>query len=237
MVNIGKDATLIFVPLVIGLVVQMSNVVRNADELGDSPFFLPGKLVPSLGQLNFTHGSNMVLLLGCYLLLLQLSSEYAMVRTLLTIFVLLVWLQLPLLEVADYGSKVSESRLVSSFHFHVLSTLAIAGYVWWFSRLDMIVGSVNLTLLQESDLFRNGLILLAFVSWYGFLWLLDGEKVGDNTDDRTPEEILSKMDTLLENSKEETIKRTAENDGTDPIAERHRDVIEQGADSDSTDRS
>lgn len=185
MVDVGTDAATLFIPLVIGLVVQLSSIERGRDEelenlAGRNPFFLPGsKLVPSLGRLNFVHGTNLVLLLGCYVLATTLDPS--ILRTLLIIFVLIVWLQLPVLEVKQYGKLLNETDrplLLRSFDLHLVSTVLIAAYVWQFGSLTRLVESTDTTLLEWSDFLRNGIVILLFVSWFLFLHALRDE-IGD----------------------------------------------------------
>lgn len=173
MVEFGGDVILLFVPLIIGVVVQLSNIVRNADDPGDDPFVLPGKIVPRLGQLNFTHGTNLVLLAGCFLLALEHpKSAY---RNLLALFVLLIWLQLPTFEVRNYGKVQSKNGPLTSFHFHVVSTFVVTGYIWTFGGVDVLVDSLDLNLFEEGDQIRNAIVLLLFAQWFGFLTLVSEE--------------------------------------------------------------
>jgi hypothetical protein len=181
MVEVSNEVATIFVPLVIGLVVQLSNIERGRDEgpaelIDTDPFFLSGGLVPELGRLNFVHGTNLILLLGCYLLAIEL--EPSLLKTLLIVFVLLVWLQLPVLEVKQYGKILNEGSTsipLRSFDVHIVTTLVTAAFVWQFGDLSQFVGAVNLTVLQPSDFLRNAVVLLVGLSWVGFLYQLNAE--------------------------------------------------------------
>jgi len=178
MVEVERGVAKIFVPLVIGIVIQLSNIERGRDggpaKLVDmDPFFLPGSRVPQLGRLNFVHGTNLILLLGCYLLATALDP--GLFRTLLVIFVLVVWLQLPILEVKEYGILLEAESFPRSLDFHLVTTLALAAYVWEFGSLARIASSTNTTLLEWSDFLRNGIVVLLFASWFLFLHALQRE--------------------------------------------------------------
>ena len=198
MVEVSKDVAKIFVPLVIGIVVQLSNIERGRDGgpeklAGTNPFFFTRGPVPQLGRLNFVHGTNLILLLGCYLLATALDP--GLFKTLLVVFVLVVWLQLPILAVKEYGSLLADANFPRSFDLHLVTTLAIAAYVWQFGSLTQFVGSVNATVLEETDFLRNGVVALLALSWYSFLHFLQIE-INDEEDDDADGGFTAKIPVL-----------------------------------------
>lgn len=133
MTAVDRTAVTLFVPLVFATVAELSSLARDlepdADGLAGRPSLLrPGssRLLPALGRLNVVHATNVLLLANTFLLVSALDAS--LLRHVLALIVLAVWLQLPLVEVADYTAITRAGRYPLSLYFHVASTLALVWY-------------------------------------------------------------------------------------------------------------
>lgn len=136
MASVDQTAVTLFVPLVFAIVGQFSGLARalSPDEDGETvtgqpPLLFPwsNRALPSLGRLNLVHGTNVFLLANTFLLVSALDSS--LLRGVLALIVLVVWLQLPLLEVDDYGTILGVGCYPLSIYFHGISTMVVAWYV------------------------------------------------------------------------------------------------------------
>lgn len=187
MAGIDQGSVTIFVPLVFGVVAQLSALARTmADEAQDlvdkEPVLLPvsdWSAIPTLGRLNYVHATNNLLLTASFLLVGVLDA--GVVKNVLGLLVLLVWLLLPLLEVDEYGEIRETGNLPLSLYFHVGSTFVVAGYLVFVHDPAVLLREGDLYSPQVSTLAGNpgqvlsvGLLgVLWLASVYGYLRLLE----------------------------------------------------------------
>lgn len=187
MASIDQGAITIFVPLIFGVVAQLSALARSfadrADDLvGNQPILLPvseWSTAPNLGRLNYVHATNHLLLTSSFLLVGAL--ETGVVKNVLGLLVLLIWLMLPLLEVDEYDGIREAGKLPLSVYFHAGSTLLVAGYLVAVHDPGVLLETGDLYAPQLSTLTAHpgqvgsvgGLSILWFASVYGYLRLLE----------------------------------------------------------------
>lgn len=206
MTQIEQNAVIIFVPLLLTIVAQLSSLARDAvKEAGNweqPPLLLPfseGSVLPNLGRLNYLHATNYLLLLMGFILVVAMEpANGPLVKNLLGLMVLIVWLQLPLLEVDEYaairaggdgdsvgGDGETDGQILWSLYLHVAATLAVAVYVVAFLPEAEVLTSVDLfspepdAVLQAAHpRSQAGLAALLVVAVVGFLALFRREVRG-----------------------------------------------------------
>lgn len=200
--EIGVQTTTIFVPLLLVIVQRLSNLARQiadqpTDLVDSEPLFVPGlaenqpsgwllrvrKIVPELGHLNYLHTTNMALLSGAFILVV--AVEAALVKNILGLVVLLIWLQLPLLEIDEYRAIRESIVYPKSLYFHLIGTVATASFLiggWGFQpglfleSTDLLSPNMRMILEHKAQLLASLLLLVLLLGTsYGFLWLFEGE--------------------------------------------------------------
>lgn len=196
-----EQATFI-VPLLLVITERLTNLTRNSvkgpDGFADSqPLFLPTNqlqsdttggrfrrpVLPQLGQLNSLHTTNVAVLSGAFILVV--ATQSGLIRNVLALVVVLIWLQLPLLEIGTYSAIQDRVDAPRSLYIHLVSTIAIVAYIAGFGgfraglfldTLDILSPSVNTVLQQREQLGAVVLLVLLILgSSLGFLWLFERE--------------------------------------------------------------
>lgn len=208
MAALGRsEIVTLFVPLVLTIVAQLTSIARdtveNASDWKQPPLLLPFSkegILPSLGRLNYLHFTNFVLLLLCFILVDSMGQDgNPLVKNLLGVMVLLVWLQLPLLEIDEYaairdGGRSPTARVPWSLYVHFAGTIAAAVYVVGFFPATEVLTTVDMfspttgALDEATHPFSQaGLVALVLVTVGGFLWQFEREVEAANREDGTGE--------------------------------------------------
>ncbi len=189
------------VPLLLLVVERFSSLAReSADEpwefIGVNPLLTPvektsddglqatlGNLWPHLGRLNIIHATNVMVLGSAFLLTVSVSQSA--IRNVVGFVVALIWIQLPLLEVDEYGA-IREAKVVPiSLYWHALTTLLMILFVAFAPNYEpaaiLTAGSVFSEGTQALEEGRRqiwgavGLTLVGLLSVSGYLVRLESE--------------------------------------------------------------
>lgn len=179
------------VPLLFLVVLKLCDIAREINlekTQGNAPWDVPlwsnygwGASLPSLGRFNYIHFINYFLLLSAFYFTLA-SLESGTIRTMLLVFILLIWALLPIFEVQEYDNippKV-DGEWPSSFRHHylyvffvMLSILVIYGLRGFISNIDFIPGFA--AFLVNIIVFPLIIFSLSASGIEGFLSRLDDE--------------------------------------------------------------
>lgn len=195
--SVNERTVTFFVPLMITIVIQLSTLAREiADEpqgLTDfPPLFVPdqvrkdsqlGEWLPNLGRLNYLHATNMAILGLSFVLISALPPQP--IKNIAGLLVIIVWLQLPLLEVDEYD-KIRDGMnngYPRSLYFHIGTTLLLIAAIVgpfdsgkMFTSVEMFSSDIISTFGYHGQLFDIGILALLFGgSALGFLYLLESE--------------------------------------------------------------
>jgi hypothetical protein len=210
------------VPLLLVVVERFTSLVRDetadpADVVGSRPLLTPLSLLspgqgdpdelgllPRLGRLNVVHATNVVMLGSAFVLLV--AADPSAVRNVLSLVVVIVLLQLPVLEVSGYDAVRDAGIVPVSLYWHVLGTgltAALAFTVRQFEPGELLTSKQALTsgtdvISQFQEQFLGLVpVLLAVALVVGvFLKLLEQEllgaaRAGDGDDTDLPEPRFS----------------------------------------------
>lgn len=86
-----------------------------------------GQVLPKLGRLNHIHTTNMAVLTTAFLIVA--ATEPGLIKNALGFVVVLIWLQLPMLEIKNYGEHRKDRSYPVELYAHLLGTLLIVWYV------------------------------------------------------------------------------------------------------------
>ncbi|WP_276282788.1 hypothetical protein [Halorussus caseinilyticus] len=154
--------------------------------------------LPQLGRLNYLHSTNMALLSGAFVLAVTVDTP--LVGNVLGLVVLLIWLQLPLLEIDEYGTIRENIKHPKSLYVHIAGTLLLALLLTggWGFQPGLFITHTNLfkpdveTFLQYDHQLLSSLILALslFGTTLGFLWFFEQE-ADQAAKDESPISLLS----------------------------------------------
>lgn len=187
MVETATNAISIFAPLVFVVVVELATLTRENDSYSEEgfeaqPVLLPSsKVIPPLGRLNAVHGLNLLLLSGTLLIVVtQLSG---LLRSVLSVLVVIVWASTPLLEIEVYGQILECGQRPWSLYFNGFLAISAAVIIGLTVPPGNPVRSFDLFELTsgppEPILPAVGAVLYLLVAWLGFLHLFYWETKGN----------------------------------------------------------
>lgn len=184
------------VPLLFLVVLKLCDIAReiNLEEIqGNAPWDVPlwstygwGATLPNLGRFNFIHFTNFFLLLYAFNFTF-ISLESGDTRLMLLMFIVLVWVLLPIFEVKEYDNipPQEEGEWPSSFNYHYLFVfIIIILYIIiditrdFISNISIIPGIIPSYFAGLAMLFI--LILMGSTCIEGFLRRLDDEISGSS---------------------------------------------------------
>lgn len=208
--GVGFKTATVLVPLLLVIVERLTNFTRGIAEtpeelLGSEPLLLPGKTsdenqtgllgvrsrVPQLGRLNYLHTTNMLLLSGAFVIVAAVGN--VLVKNVLGLVVILVWIQLPVLEIDEYGAIRDEISSPKSLYLHIAGTLAVAGLLaggfgfepgLFLERTSFLAPDIETILNHKTQLTASLLVAVClFGTSFGFLWLFEHEAKRAVTDE------------------------------------------------------
>jgi hypothetical protein len=157
---------------------------------------------PHLGRINVFHGTNVIVLLSAFALVLTVESSP--IRNVTALVVAIIWLQLPLLEIDEYKSIREAGIPPVSLYWHMVTTLGVMTLMIGLPRYDpgqllreiQVLQGKATNLTEFTPQIRGILLLsaLALVSVAVYLKLAEWELLGaayhnsDSTEDTNGEE-------------------------------------------------
>ncbi|MFB6210407.1 MAG: hypothetical protein ABEI76_02610 [Halobacteriales archaeon] len=158
--EISTQTVTFFVPLMLVIVERLTNLARSlanqpAQLIDSRPLFMPGeekRYLPNLGRLNHLHATNMALLAGAFILIAAI--EASAVKNILGLLVFVIWIQLPLLEIDEYGEIRDNVVYPWSLYFHIVISIVIAAFIAGFGGFDP--GEI----LETADLFSPTIAII-----------------------------------------------------------------------------
>ena len=184
----GESTVSVFVPLLILVIVQISQVAREFDlqeiaKRKQEPFFYSVFYlldrssqerisIPQLGPFNFIHGMNLGILFLGYTVTLSTSTGRLQILTGLVVF--LFWVLFPMVEVNEYVRIMDDPNVQPvSFLYHSILTTVTAAVILVSIRMFDV-----LAMIEEPRLLLGWIaliVLLYYGSLLGFLNRLELE--------------------------------------------------------------
>lgn len=188
--SVTPETVTFFVPLMLVIVERLSNraceIADDSEDLINSkPLFVPDRMnqwLPGLGSLNYLHATNMAVLLLSFVLITAIETQP--LKNVIGLLVVIIWLQLPLLEVDAYGQlRDRADNFLPSLYFHISTTLLLVVIIAGPFESGKILESVDLFSPRIISIFGyqgqliagSVLVVLWLGSVLGFLRLLARE--------------------------------------------------------------